>query len=187
LSTQETAEQDKGKMTGDPVTYQIPTSAGDVQMETFIPWTLVKRGVRRQVITPLDKPEMFEAEAVSERRERLGAQAGALVRCLGLAHYWQQLLDEGRSQSMTEIAAAEEMDLGQFSKIARLAQLAPDIVDGCIAEDGSGLALEHVMRGKFAIDWTEQRRAIHTSSGSAVRCGRSRPSAFAARLSPITP
>jgi hypothetical protein len=50
--------------------------------------------------------------------------------------------------------------LGQFSKIARLAQLAPDLVAGCLAENGSGLALEHVMRGKLTIDWTEQRRSL---------------------------
>jgi len=37
------AKKDKGMMTGEPVTYQIPAPAGGVQMETFIPWTLVKR------------------------------------------------------------------------------------------------------------------------------------------------
>ena len=30
---------------------------------------------------------------------------------------------------MTEIAAAEGIDLGQASKISRLAQLAPDLID----------------------------------------------------------
>ena len=50
------AKMDKGVLTGNPVTYQIPSPAGGVQMETFIPWTLVKRGVRREIITPLDAP-----------------------------------------------------------------------------------------------------------------------------------
>lgn len=40
-------------VTGEAVTYQIPAPAGGVQLETFIPWTLVKRGVKREVITPL--------------------------------------------------------------------------------------------------------------------------------------
>ena len=39
------AKMDKGVLTGKPVTYPIPSSAGGVQMETFIPWTLVKRGI----------------------------------------------------------------------------------------------------------------------------------------------
>lgn len=123
------AKRDIGKLTGNPVTYPIPSPAGGVQMETFIPWTLVKRGVRRQVITPLDAPQAFEMEAANERKERAAAQHSALIRALGLAHYWQKLLDDGRFRSMTEIAAVEQIDLGQASKIARLAQLAPDIVD----------------------------------------------------------
>lgn len=43
----------------DPVSYQFPKLAGGVQMETFIPWTLLKRGVKKQVITPIDAPEHF--------------------------------------------------------------------------------------------------------------------------------
>ena len=43
-----------GHAKGDPVTYQTPLPAGGVQMETFLPWTLVRRGLKKQVITPLD-------------------------------------------------------------------------------------------------------------------------------------
>lgn len=50
------AKKDIGKFTGEAVTFQIPNPAGGVQMETFVPWTLVKRGVRREIITPLDTP-----------------------------------------------------------------------------------------------------------------------------------
>ena len=32
----------------------LPLPAGGVQMETFLPWTLVRRGLKKQVITPLD-------------------------------------------------------------------------------------------------------------------------------------
>ena len=80
------AKRDKGTLTGDPVTYQIPAPAGGVQMETFIPWKLVKRGVRRQVITPIDAPEQFQSEATAQRRERDAAKDSPLIRALGLAH-----------------------------------------------------------------------------------------------------
>jgi hypothetical protein len=152
------AKKDHGRLTGDPVTYQLPSPAGGVRMETFIPWTLVKRGVRRQVITPLGSPQDFEIEAKKEREERASTQHSALLRGLGLAHYWQKLIDDGRFRSMTEIATVEELDLGQVSKIARLAQLAPDIIDACLADQCNGLVLEQLIRGKFALDWTEQRR-----------------------------
>jgi len=113
-----------GPVQGDPVTYQLPNPAGGVQLETFVPWTLVKRGLRKQVITPLDAPQEFLSEATREREARSAAQDTALMRALGLAHHWQRLLDEERFTSMTEIAAAEGIDLGRASRIARLAHLA---------------------------------------------------------------
>lgn len=151
------AKKDIGKLTGEPVTFQIPSLAGGVQMETFIPWTLVKRGVRRQVITPLDAPQEFEHEAARERRERTIAQSSALIRALGLAHHWQNLLDDGRYESLTEIALAEKMDLGQVSKIARLALLAPDIIERCLGGPTSGATLQRARSRSLPSLWTEQR------------------------------
>ena len=46
-------------------------------------------------------------EAAAERTKRKAAQSTPLIRALGLAHYWQRLLDEARFQSITDIAAAE--------------------------------------------------------------------------------
>jgi hypothetical protein len=80
-----------------------------------------------------------------------------LIRALGLAHFWQRLLDEGKFRSITDIAAAEGMDLGQVSKIARLTQLAPDIIEDCLARTDHGLALEHLMRRRLPGDWGAQR------------------------------
>lgn len=48
---------------------------------------------------------------------------------IGMAIIAIHLLDEGRFSSMTEIAAAEGIDLGQASKMSRLAQLAPDLIE----------------------------------------------------------
>ena len=122
---------------------------------------------RRQVITPIDAPEQFRSEASAERREREAARRSAqdrpLIRALGLAHYWQRLLDEGKYPSLTEIAAGEGLDLGQASRIARLAQLAPDIVEACVTGPDTGLALEHLSRRGIAATWAEQR-------GELMRC-----------------
>jgi hypothetical protein len=151
------AKKDKGVFTGDPVTYPIPSPAGGVRMETFIPWKLVKRGVRKQVITPIDSPVEFREEAKAERAKRDAAQDTPLLRALGLAHYWQRLLDDDKFRSITEIAAAEGMDVGQVSRMARLVQLAPEVVERCVAGGDSGLALETLIRRKIPMDWNEQR------------------------------
>ena len=83
-------------VTGKPMTYQIPNPAGGVKLETFIPWTLVKRGVKKQVITPIDAPEQFREEAKQEKEIRKAEQESQLVKALGQAHYWQKLLHEGK-------------------------------------------------------------------------------------------
>ena len=50
------SKKHRGRFKGDPVTYQLPSPAGGVQLETFVPWTLVKRGLKKQVITPFPRP-----------------------------------------------------------------------------------------------------------------------------------
>jgi hypothetical protein len=150
------ARNDKGMLTGTPVTYQIPAPAGGVQMETFIPWTLVKRGVRRQVITPIDAPEHFEKEAVVERSARKKVKDSPSIRALGLAHYWQRLLDEGKYRSLTEIAAAEGMDRGQVSRTAQLTRLSPEIVKSCLSDGLATSKLEALARVCLAKTWDDQ-------------------------------
>ncbi len=154
------AKKDKGLLTGDPVTYQIPSPAGGVQMETFIPWTLVKRGVRRQVITPIDAPEQFQAEATMARRERKSAQDSPLIRALGLAHYWQQLLDKQRITSITEIAQAEGIDVTQIRRLMRLTLLAPEVIERLI--DSSDTVLEKIMRRRWPNMWADQTRLLQS-------------------------
>ena len=127
----------QGRVTGRSVTTSIPSPAGGVKLETFIPWTLVKRGAKKQIITPIEAPEAFRVEAVTERREREAARETPLVRALALAYYWQRLLDDGKYRSITEIAAAEGMDVGQGSRIARLALLAPWVVEACLAGEAA--------------------------------------------------
>jgi dihydroorotase-like cyclic amidohydrolase len=122
------SKKHRGRFKGDPVTYQLPNPAGGVQLETFVPWTLVKRGLKKQVITPLDAPQEFLSEATREREARSAAQDTALMRALGLAHHWQRLgwMSSGR---VAEIAEAEGMDVTQVRRIMRLTLLAPEVVE----------------------------------------------------------
>ncbi len=154
------AKKDKGMMTGKSVTYEIPAPAGGVQMETFIPWTLVKRGVRREVITPIDAPEQFQREAVVEQKARKLAKDSPLIRALGLAHYWQRLLDEGKYRSLTEIASVEGIDLGQASRIAQLTRLSPEIIQGCLLGGRDMQKIEPLSRVCLAGGWADQRAIL---------------------------
>lgn len=159
------AKKHRGMMTGEPVTYQIPAPAGGVQMETFIPWTLVKRGVRQQVITPIDAPEQFQKEAVVERSARKQAKDSPLIRALGLAHYWQRLLDEGKYRSLTEIATVEGINLSQASRTSQLTRLAPEIVESCLSGDHGDAKIEQLALVCLAGSWVDQRTTLKSRHG----------------------
>ena len=141
------------------MTYSIPSPAGGVRMETFIPWTLVKRGVKKQVITPLDAPEQFREEVRQEKEIRKAEQESPLVKALGQAHTWQRLLHEGKFHSFAEIAAAEGVTKAHVIRICRLVHLAPEITAACLLSGQPiGLTLERLMRQGVAREWEAQRR-----------------------------
>ena len=152
------SKKHRGRFKGDPVTYQLPNPAGGVRLETFVPWTLVKRGVKKQVITPLDAPQQFLSEATKEREARAAAQDTSLMRALGLAHHWQRLLDEQRAASVAEIARDEGMDVTQVRRLLRLALLAPEVLERLT--ESPEAVLEHVMRRPWPNGWSDQMRVL---------------------------
>ncbi len=152
------SKKHRGRIKGDPVTYQLPTPAGGVQLETFVPWTLVKRGIKMQVITPLDAPQEFLSEAYRERLARESTQDTALLRALGLAYHWQRLLDEQRVGTVAEIAEAEGIDVTQVRRIMRLTLVAPEVVERLVR--APDVVLEQVMRRPLPNVWRDQTRVF---------------------------
>ncbi|MFZ5499674.1 MAG: hypothetical protein ACOY6N_11560 [Pseudomonadota bacterium] len=147
-----------GKQTGRPITHELPTPAGGVRLETFIPWTLVRRGLKKRVITPLDAPQEFLAEAARERETLAAAQDSALIRALGLAHHWQRLLDEERVASVADIAKAEGMDVTQVRRVMQLTLLAPEVIERLVG--APDIVLEQVMRRSWPVGWGDQVRRL---------------------------
>ncbi|MGC5831704.1 hypothetical protein LDP08_14200 [Ralstonia pseudosolanacearum] len=141
----------RGRVLGNPVPRSLPAPAGGVQLETFVPWTLIKRGSKKQVITPMDAPQEFVAEARREKRARDTTQYTSLMRALGLAHYWQRLLDERCFASVAEIAKAEGLDASRVYRLLRLTLLAPEVVERLATSPTT--ALEQVVRGSWGCVW----------------------------------
>jgi hypothetical protein len=146
-----------GRFKGDPVTYQIPNPAGGVRLETFVPWTLVKRGIEKPVIT-IDDPQKYLSEATRECKARAAAQDTSLMRALGLAHHWQRLLNERRVVSVVEIAQAEGMDVTQVRRLLRLTVLAPNVLEMLV--NSSDIVLETVMRRPWPSSWAAQKLGL---------------------------
>ncbi|WP_256211883.1 hypothetical protein [Nitrosomonas communis] len=114
----------------------------------------MKRGYKKQIITPLDAPQAFSEEACREREARESVKDSALLRALGLAFYWQRLLDEQRVASVAEIADAEGMGLTQVRRIKRLTLLAPEVIEQLISTPDA--VLEQVVRRPWSNVWDDQ-------------------------------
>ncbi len=90
----------------------------------------------------------------------VGADA-TLMCALARGIYWQQLLDEGKVASISELAAAEEMDKVRVQKTLKLARLAPDLVEDIArGKQPVGLTQEFFIRHPLPDDWEDQRRVI---------------------------
>ena len=95
-------------------------------------------------------------EAAAERAKRKAAQNTPLIRALGLAHYWQLLLDEGKMRTIADIAALEKIDVTQARRLLRLTLLGPVVVDNLLANPDVAVNLESVLRRVMPLDWQAQ-------------------------------
>ncbi|TCS99159.1 hypothetical protein EDC36_103223 [Tepidimonas ignava] len=148
----------RGRIEGAPVTQKLPTPAGGVKLETFVPWRLVQRGIRRAVIAPPGAPKGVEVHSTWAGPARTEAKDTALIRALGLAHHWQRLLTEGRVASAAEIAKAEGMDVSQVHRLMRLTLLAPELVERLAATPE--LPVERLLGRPWPYGWAEQIRVL---------------------------
>ena len=89
--------------------------------------------LHKEIITPIETPEAFIVEAAEERQRKKAEQHSPVVRALGLAYYWQSLLDEGKFASLTEIAKAEGIDRAYVSRVFKLTRVSPVILERAIA------------------------------------------------------
>ena len=131
-------------------------------IETFVPWKMVRRRVRKRIVTPLREPEAFAGVASADAV----AEESPLLRALGLAHHWQRLMDEGRCAGLREIAEAEDMDLGRASRIMRLTQLAPEVIEAALRDGRLAVGLSELL-GWFPERWDLQRRNLASTYAGA--------------------
>ena len=95
----------------------------DISINTLtirIPLTLKRHGGRKLVIVP-------EGNGVPVCSN--SGPDNTLLKALARAHRWRRMLEQGKVQSMAELAEAEKINPSYLSRIYRLTLLAPDIVE----------------------------------------------------------
>jgi ParB-like chromosome segregation protein Spo0J len=85
--------------------------------------------------------------------------APPLLKAIGLALYWQQLLDNGSFSSMEDLAQREGLDLSTVSRVLHLGLIAPDLVETCLAgQQPRTLTLKWLQRNRLPNDWAAQQK-----------------------------
>ena len=73
-------------------------------------------------------------------------------------HRWQKLLDEGKFESVSDLARQIGLDVSFAARLLRLTRLAPDIIEAILTgEEPSGLSLTMLTK-QLSVVWEEQRR-----------------------------
>ena len=112
-----------------------------------IPFTIRKRGGRKQVITP------DEASAWVSPRARIDS---TMIKAIARGFRWRKLLETGVYGTIEEIAAAEKINPSYVSRVLRLTLLAPAIVEAILdGRQPPELTLAMLMK-PFPVVWQEQ-------------------------------
>lgn len=112
-----------------------------------VPFTIRKRGGRKQVITP------DGASAWVSPRARID---NTMIKAIARGFRWRKLLETGVYGTIHEIAKTEKINPSYVSRVLRLTLLAPAIVEAIL--DGRQpveMTLAELME-PFPVGWTEQ-------------------------------
>jgi|GEM_PF-108932 len=116
-----------------------------------IPMRFKRQGGRKRILAPDGSDLAPPTRAQPD---------GPLVKALARAWRWQRQLDAGMHASLAEIAAAEKLSPSYVSRIARLAQLAPDITEAILEGTlNKSVILARLEKG-MPVEWAEQRACL---------------------------
>jgi hypothetical protein len=109
-----------------------------------VPFYIVKRGGRREMILPPNAQTRRQAD-------------DSLIKALARAFRWKRMLESGEFSTITELAQRERIAAPFLTRTMRLAQLAPDLVEAILdGRQPRGLTLE-ALREPLPSDWSVQR------------------------------
>ena len=124
----------------------------DGQRVTLVPLTIKRRQNRKLLIPPTP-----DAAAAT------GGFDVPMIKTLGKAFYWKQLIDDGTYPTTSDLARALKLEPGWAAEVQRMTMLAPDIVEAIFEGRQPRQLNLHTLRGREDLlprDWGEQRRLL---------------------------
>ena len=115
-----------------------------------VPFTIRKRGGRKQVITP------DGASAWVSPRTRIDS---TMIKAIARGFRWRKLLETGVYGTIEEIATAEKINSSYVRRVLRMTLLAPSVVEAILdGRQPTKVTLAVLMR-PFPVAWEEQVEA----------------------------
>lgn len=112
-----------------------------------VPFRIVKRGGRKEMMLPENTPAQSRPD-------------DALIKALARAFRWKRMLESGDFATVAELASREGIAASYLTRVLRLTQLAPDLVEAILdGRQPRDLTLES-LRQALPEDWSKQRRAL---------------------------
>ena len=127
-------------------------ASGQVDLGTDGPLTIKRRQNRKLLIPPTP-----DAAAAT------GGFDVPMIKTLGKAFYWKQLIDDGTYPTTSDLARALKLEPGWAAEVQRMTMLAPDIVEAIFEGRQPRQLNLHTLRGREDLlprDWGEQRRLL---------------------------
>jgi hypothetical protein len=116
-----------------------------------VPISIRKRGGRKLVIAPDGNTSWSPPAARID---------DTIIKALGRARRWTQLLESGQFTTVAELAAAEKINLSYLCRILRLVLLSPRIVERILdGRQPADLLLKRLM-WPFPAEWKAQEAAF---------------------------
>ncbi|MBM3950793.1 MAG: Rrf2 family transcriptional regulator [Rhodospirillales bacterium] len=115
-----------------------------------VPFTIRKRGGRKQVITP------DGASPWGSPRARIDS---TMIKAIARGFRWRKLLETGIYGTVEEIAKAEKINPSYVSRVLRMTLLAPAIVESILDGRQPAEMTLAVLMKPFPVGWREQVEA----------------------------
>jgi hypothetical protein len=112
-----------------------------------IPFHIVKRGGRKEMQLP---------EGASSQRR----MDNTLVKALARGFRWKRMLESGEFTTIAELAAREGIAPSYMTRVLRLTQLEPGIIEAVLdGRQGGAVTLARLME-PFPVSWNEQKNTF---------------------------